>query len=136
MITINYEKFKEEITKYTDYDQFVEDIQRINTSLTDLKSLKNILHLDERIAEVLDAFYALILDLVILVEKIYLEVDEFDVSKKEALVQFLDDVIELPVVLEWFDDDVFEHLIDKAVEYLNSQEGHDWLSLIKAKYDK
>lgn len=47
-------------------------------------------------------------------------------EKREALVQFLDDMIKLPIYLEALDGPIIRILINLSVDKLNSYFGHDW----------
>ena len=47
-------------------------------------------------------------------------------EKKAAVVKKLDDMITLPVYLEWLDDMVLPWLVDMACNMLNDMYGHRW----------
>lgn len=67
----------------------------------------------------LDLFGALLLEGPKVLQKI---VDEMDgvvkgKEKREALVKFIDDIIELPRLLEWFDGKIIGWVVSGIVEY-------------------
>ena len=45
-------------------------------------------------------------------------------EKKAAVVKKLDDLIKLPVYLEWVDDMIISYLVDQACEKLNKLTAH------------
>lgn len=49
-------------------------------------------------------------------------------AKLEAAVDYLDSVVRLPLILEWFDKPLFRWLISLAVEWINDKHGHEWRS--------
>lgn len=51
-------------------------------------------------------------------------------AKKAAVKQWLDDVIELPKILEWADDIAINGLVDATVTWYNFKHGKDWVTKI------
>ena len=47
-------------------------------------------------------------------------------DKKAAVVAKVDEMIKLPIWLEWADGPIISILVDKACDLLNKKEGHDW----------
>lgn len=47
-------------------------------------------------------------------------------EKLNAVVKFLDDVVELPKILEWADGPLLKALVKQAVSSLNKKFGQDW----------
>jgi hypothetical protein len=47
-------------------------------------------------------------------------------AKRDAVVEFLDDVIQLPIYLEWLDGKLIGMAIDALIGWLNLTQGHDW----------
>ena len=51
-------------------------------------------------------------------------------EKKAAVKQWLDDIIELPKLLEWADDIAINAIIDANVTWYNFKHGKDWVTKI------
>jgi len=47
-------------------------------------------------------------------------------KKLDIAVKFLDECIQLPFYLEWFDDNIIRFLLSKTVSALNTHMGDDW----------
>ena len=47
-------------------------------------------------------------------------------EKKAAVVKKLDDLIKLPIYLEWVDDMIISYLVDQACEKLNKLTAHNF----------
>ena len=67
----------------------------------------------------LELLGALILEGPKVIQKIADEMDEVveGKEKRKALVKFIDDIIELPRVLEWFDGKIIGWVVSAIVEY-------------------
>ena len=50
-------------------------------------------------------------------------------EKKEAVVKKLDDLIVLPIYLEWVDDMVISYLVDQACDRLNAMTNKNFMGL-------
>lgn len=51
-------------------------------------------------------------------------------DKKEALVDWINSVVDIPWVPEGFEDNIIEFVIDKLIAWLNTLFGKDWLQHI------
>lgn len=47
-------------------------------------------------------------------------------DKKAAIVKKIDDMIKLPIWLEWADGPVISWLVDKTCSLMNEKMGHNW----------
>lgn len=69
------------------------------------------------------------------IEKIVLDLEHIGGAtgeqKKAALVKFLDDVIQLPMLLEPFDGMIIEWTVDLIIAQWNRLHGHEWFNKIK-----
>ena len=57
-------------------------------------------------------------------------------EKKAAVIKKLDDLIKLPVALEWVDDMVLSYLVDQACEKLNTLTAHNFGNVELNNVDK
>jgi hypothetical protein len=122
MVQINYDKILDEILQYIEISTFNGSIKALKDNfmffLNAIKE-KRILSASDHLQDALADLSALIHHLVLVMEKISEEMEDFDEDKREILVKFLDDQIDLPFYLEWIDDNIIRELIDEAVDYYN-----------------
>jgi hypothetical protein len=78
------------------------------------------------VAVALDRFEAILMQSIVVIEKISKDVPGLKGAKKDALVKILDDIIQLPGVFELFDSHLIGMVIDQVVSQMNRVFGHDW----------
>lgn len=131
----NYDNIRNQVFEYVDKDALVLQLKKLGaTDLNPFKYNNNNMPIgfNETLMKANGFAGELVHYLLWAVEKVVADAGEVAKGgeKKKALVQFLDNCISLPFFLEPFDDNVIEWAIDKAVDFLNTKFGKDWINHI------
>ncbi len=120
MASVNVDKLVEGLRAHFATDEIVSLIDEIQK---------------DGVLDKVSAGFALVKECIPIVEQLAIDLDDLDEvqgkDKRDALVKFLDDCIELPFWAEPFDDNIIGTAIDGLVWWYNHKIGHDWLAKVK-----
>lgn len=120
MAEFDKQKFIEWVKTYAKYDQLAIDGKaafegwNIRDAQSVFSHLKGILAFSEEVVELVERFSK---------DVAYLSGPQ----KLDVAVDFLDDLIKLPIWFEWADQVVLRYVISTVVEKYNAAFGHGWL---------
>lgn len=130
---VDYDAIFAEIKSYIEWEKFNNLIEELETELSKFDftnlNLYDILCVTENAISVLKN---IITEIVFIVERIDKDFDDIDADKKEIVVKFFDEQIDLPFYLEWIDNKLINYLIDDIVSFWNDMlDNHDWTDILK-----
>lgn len=121
MPSIDVELLKSKLKEYFEFSHLAQLIEQLKVSGLKFSSL-NILVM-------------IINETVEMMEKVAYDIDGIaeGSDKRQAVVEFLDDIIKLPIWAEPFDGMIIGTLVDKTVKEWNDQDGKNWIEKILDK---
>lgn len=133
MATIDMTMLKDKVSEYLDIGTIVDRFTGLFR--TDIDPLKigadgKYVGLRPALTEIAGEAHDVLYALVYAVEKIAWDTGQVSLGKekKQALVDFLDDIIDVGFLLEFIDGKVISILIDKLIALLNEKLGKDWVT--------
>ena len=135
MATLDKKKLYEALKAYAETDMFSDRLEQLKAY--DFNPFRPPANPDgpdgwDKVVEAGNLVNEILRDIIGVVEKVVRDAGEVGLGneKREAVVQFLDDIIALPFWAEPFDKPLIRLLVDQLVGLLNSVFGKDWISHI------
>ena len=135
MASLDKEKLLEALRAYAETDLFSQRLDQLKNY--DFNPFRPPANPDgpegwDKVVEAGNLVNEIIKDVVGVVEKVVRDAGEVGLGneKREAVVQFLDDIIKLPFWAEPFDKPLIRLLVDQIVGLLNKLLGKDWITKI------
>lgn len=118
-MNVNTEQLLAGINQYAEVDRFKQIITEIQEASVLGKIVKAV---------------TLVPLLVTVVEKVHYDLADIQATgkeKKEAVVKWIDDMIEVPFYIEPWDDNLISIAVDAVVGFYNIVKGKQWLDSVK-----